>query len=171
MEERAGLIWRGGEALRDLGRQLRASGGAIPHAAVPDAFHGSLRPYQAQGVDWLQFLRGAGLGGVLADDMGLGKTVQTLAHLLAENKAGRLTTPALVVAPTSLLPNWHAEAERWAAVCSGSGHCIPVCRDGVSTTPTRSRRIISAICPASCLTICRTNSIATLESGAKPTVA
>jgi len=26
----------------------------------------------------------------------------------------------------------HAEAERWAAVCSGSGHCIPVCRDGVN---------------------------------------
>ena len=26
----------------------------------------------------------------------------------------------------------HAEAERWAAVCSGSGHCIPVCRYGVN---------------------------------------
>ncbi len=25
-----------------------------------------------------------------------------------------------------------ADASRWAAVCSGSGHCIPVCRDGVN---------------------------------------
>ena len=26
----------------------------------------------------------------------------------------------------------HAGAERWAAVCSGSGHCIPVCQHGVN---------------------------------------
>lgn len=26
----------------------------------------------------------------------------------------------------------HAEAGRWAAVCSGSGHCIPACRHGVN---------------------------------------
>jgi Fe-S oxidoreductase len=25
-----------------------------------------------------------------------------------------------------------ADASRWAAVCSGSGHCIPVCKDGVN---------------------------------------
>ena len=75
------LVWQGGEALRALGRQLREAGGSIPHASIPDGFRGLLRPYQAQGVDWLQFLAGAGIGGVLADDMGLGKTVQTLADL------------------------------------------------------------------------------------------
>ncbi|MDB5403453.1 MAG: hypothetical protein JWQ55_5471, partial [Rhodopila sp.] len=26
----------------------------------------------------------------------------------------------------------HPEASRWAAVCSGSGHCIPVCQYGVN---------------------------------------
>jgi heterodisulfide reductase subunit D len=26
----------------------------------------------------------------------------------------------------------HADAERWAAVCSGSGHCIPACQHGVN---------------------------------------
>ena len=26
----------------------------------------------------------------------------------------------------------HAQASRWAAVCSGSGHCIPVCQQGVN---------------------------------------
>ena len=42
------------------------------------------------------------LAGILVDDMGLGKTVQTLAHILIE-RSGRLTNPALVIAPTSLM--------------------------------------------------------------------
>lgn len=114
LEERAGVEIAGGEALRALGRQLREAGGAIPPVALPSAFRGSLRPYQAEGVAWLQFLAGAGLGGVLADDMGLGKTVQTLAHLSIEQAAGRLDRPALIVCPTSLIPNWTAEAARFA---------------------------------------------------------
>ncbi|MDR3533686.1 MAG: SNF2-related protein, partial [Rhodopila sp.] len=113
LEERTGLVWRGGEALRELGRTLRQSGG-IPKAVVPDSFLATLRPYQGQGVDWLQFLGSAGLGGVLADDMGLGKTVQTLAHLMIEKAAGRLDRPSLIVCPTSLIPNWTAEARRFA---------------------------------------------------------
>ena len=113
LEERTGLVWRGGEALRDLGRVLRQSGG-IPKAVVPASFRATLRPYQGQGVDWLQFLASAGLGGVLADDMGLGKTVQTLAHLMIEKAAGRLDRPSLIVCPTSLIPNWMAEAARFA---------------------------------------------------------
>jgi SNF2 family DNA or RNA helicase len=40
-----------------------------------------LRPYQKQGVAWLDFLRENGFGGILADEMGLGKTLQTLAFL------------------------------------------------------------------------------------------
>ena len=111
--EGAGLVWRGGEAALALGRALRDHGG-IPVATLPATFHATLRPYQARGVDWLQFLRTAGLGGVLADDMGLGKTVQTLAHFTIEKAAGRLDRPALVVCPTSLVPNWQAEATRFA---------------------------------------------------------
>ncbi len=114
MEARTGLIWRGGEGLRELGRQLREAGDAIPPARLPQSFRGTLRPYQQQGVDWLQFLRSAGLGGVLADDMGLGKTIQTLAHLAIEKAARRLTHPALIVCPTSLIPNWTAEAAKFA---------------------------------------------------------
>ncbi|HEY9871209.1 MAG TPA: DEAD/DEAH box helicase, partial [Candidatus Obscuribacterales bacterium] len=76
-------------------------------------FKASLREYQVHGLAWLQFLREAGLGGILADDMGLGKTVQTLAHVWAEKSAGRLTAPYLVVCPTSVLPNWAAEAARF----------------------------------------------------------
>src|SRR5258708_976018 len=73
-----------------------------------------LRAYQQDGLDWLQFLREYELGGILADDMGLGKTVETLAHLLVEKREGRLDRPCLVVCPTSVVPNWRAEAARLA---------------------------------------------------------
>ncbi|WP_207817768.1 MULTISPECIES: SNF2-related protein, partial [unclassified Pseudomonas] len=36
-----------------------------------------------------------------------------LAHLLTEKHAGRLDCPALAVMPTSLIPNWLDEAERF----------------------------------------------------------
>jgi len=55
-----------------------------------------------------------GLNGVLADDMGLGKTLQTIAHLVVEQEAGRLDKPALLVAPTSLMRNWQREVGRFA---------------------------------------------------------
>jgi SNF2 family DNA or RNA helicase len=72
-----------------------------------------LRPYQQQGLNWLQFLRQHQLAGILADDMGLGKTLQTLAHIQTEKDAGRLTHPALIVAPVSLLGNWQRETARF----------------------------------------------------------
>jgi non-specific serine/threonine protein kinase len=76
---------------------------------VPDAFDGVLRPYQARGLAWLDFLHRAGLGGVLADDMGLGKTVQLLA-LFAHD---RTTAPSLLICPMSLVGNWEREAARF----------------------------------------------------------
>jgi SNF2 family DNA or RNA helicase len=73
----------------------------------------SLRPYQQQGLSWLQFLRQHGLAGILADDMGLGKTLQTLVHIQVEKDAGRLKHPALIIAPVSLMGNWRRETERF----------------------------------------------------------
>ncbi|WP_414675190.1 SNF2-related protein [Massilia sp. CFBP9026] len=113
LERAARLRWIGGERLRELGRKLDSFGG-IQAVAPPTGLQASLRPYQLGGLAWLQFLREYGFGGILADDMGLGKTVQTLAHILFEKEAGRLDAPALVVAPTSLMPNWQAEAARFA---------------------------------------------------------
>jgi len=108
-----GLHWQGGEHLRALAGRLRDFGGLNP-AAVPEGFHATLRPYQQEGLNWLQFLREFGFHGVLADDMGLGKTIQTLAHLLIEKRSGRADLPSLVVAPTSVVPNWRREAEKFA---------------------------------------------------------
>lgn len=81
---------------------------------APDGFAAELRHYQKEGVQWMQFLSQCNLGGILADDMGLGKTVQTLAHILKEKRGGRLNQPCLVVCPTSVVPNWEAEAKHMA---------------------------------------------------------
>ncbi|MCD0177640.1 DEAD/DEAH box helicase, partial [Deinococcus sp. 14RED07] len=101
------------ERLLELGRKLRDFSG-VQDVTPPAGLHADLRPYQRQGVSWLQFLREYGMGGILADDMGLGKTVQTLAHLLLEKESGRADRPSLVVAPTSVIGNWQAEAAKFA---------------------------------------------------------
>ncbi len=74
----------------------------------------SLRPYQVEGLSWLQLLTANDVNGILADDMGLGKTLQTIAHIAAERDSGRLSSPALIVAPTSLVGNWQKELARFA---------------------------------------------------------
>ena len=99
----------------------------IPSCPVPTGLQATLRPYQVEGFQWLSFLYEQRLGGILADDMGLGKTVQALAllaHAIEEHRAASERTtecgesvepfaPFLVVAPTSVITNWAAEAERF----------------------------------------------------------
>jgi hypothetical protein len=93
----------------------------IETVSIPAALDATLRPYQLAGFQWLAFLWVHGLGGILADDMGLGKTLQTLALIQhAKDVAGREEArivhpdPFLIVAPTSVLTNWAAEAHRFA---------------------------------------------------------
>ena len=107
-----GVAWEGAQGLTELAEQLKGQI-SLPTVPLPAGLNASLRPYQQQGLDWLQFLRAHGLAGILADDMGLGKTLQTLAHLQCEKEAGRLDRPALVIVPVSLLGNWRREAERF----------------------------------------------------------
>jgi superfamily II DNA or RNA helicase len=113
LEAATRLRWLGGERLRELAERLSSFSG-IAKIEPPAGLMTELRPYQQDGLDWLQFLRGYELGGILADDMGLGKTVQALAHFLVEKREGRLDRPCLVVCPTSVVPNWLAEAARLA---------------------------------------------------------
>lgn len=104
--------WRGGEHLREFAQRLRDY--RLQAVSPPDGLLAQLRPYQLEGLRWMQTLRTLEVGGILGDDMGLGKTLQTLAHLLLEKEAGRLDRPCLVVMPTSLIPNWQDEAARFA---------------------------------------------------------
>ena len=85
---------------RSAGAARRRASSGSPRRRCRADLTATLRAYQRQGVDWLAFLRDAGLGGVLADDMGLGKTLQALCALEG---------PTLVVCPTSVLLNWQAE--------------------------------------------------------------
>ena len=86
-----------------------------PRKAEPPAgVQATLRDYQLEGYRWMHSLASCNLNGILADDMGLGKTLQTLTHILNEKDAGRSAgKPVLVVAPTSVVPNWHAEAAKF----------------------------------------------------------
>ncbi|MBO6121183.1 MAG: hypothetical protein J6Q49_04920 [Kiritimatiellae bacterium] len=98
-------------------------------AAEIPGFEGSLRDYQARGVEWISFLTDNGFGALLADDMGLGKTIQTIAWIL-RGHLGRGRSPSgprsprrgdptdgcpfLVVAPLTLLSNWRHEFAKFA---------------------------------------------------------
>ncbi len=118
------------DPFRQARERLNQFDGVKPLKAS-DKFHGTLRPYQEEGLGWLAFLRWFGVGGVLADDMGLGKTIQALAMLynrkLAAEKAKTEKTdpvdvhhdvlphrPTLVVAPRSVVFNWLDETEHFA---------------------------------------------------------
>ncbi len=101
----------------DIRRKLRSFNGVSPKKE-PRGFSGELRPYQKEGLGWLNFLRDFRLGGCLADDMGLGKTVQVLALLQSrrmrpKDAEGR-RAPSLAVVPRSLVFNWLEEAQRFA---------------------------------------------------------
>ena len=114
----------------DVGGTAERTGEGAGGAAVPEGMRATLRPYQLEGYRWLDFLRQAGLGGVLADDMGLGKTVQVLAAVQRlfeqrEETQGSEPTgsgdpgepegtgPVLVIAPTSVVGSWVEQAQRF----------------------------------------------------------
>jgi superfamily II DNA or RNA helicase len=73
-------------------------------AQLPKRFEANLRPYQEKGFRWLSQLKNMRLGALLADDMGLGKTIQAITILEKQS---------LVVAPTSVIPNWQSEIKRF----------------------------------------------------------
>ncbi|MFC2547329.1 MAG: DEAD/DEAH box helicase, partial [Actinomyces oris] len=125
-EPSGGRSVEGNDAGGTSGRTGEGAGGA----PVPEGMRATLRPYQLEGYRWLDFLRQAGLGGVLADDMGLGKTVQVLAAVqrLIEQREETQgseptgsgdpgepegTGPVLVIAPTSVVGSWVEQAERF----------------------------------------------------------
>ena len=119
-----------GGAADDAGGTGERTGEGAGGVAVPAGMRATLRPYQLEGYRWLDFLRQAGLGGVLADDMGLGKTVQVLAavqRLIEQREEAQGSEPAdagdpgepegtgpvLVIAPTSVVGSWVEQAERF----------------------------------------------------------
>jgi len=119
------LRWVGDAAIREQAYAMALGPRRTAVATPPEALVAELRPYQREGVAWLQHLREHGAGGVLADDMGLGKTLQTIAHVLLEKQHGRLDRPAMIVTLTSLIGNWQRELAKFAPSLSVAIHHGP----------------------------------------------
>ncbi len=113
----------------------------LPVVQLPAGLDTEMRPYQAEGFNWMLFLQANRLGGCLADDMGLGKTIQALALLLHNKESFRpemrkKKTPEsvediapgsqetlfsdelekltnLIIVPASLLHNWENEVRMY----------------------------------------------------------
>ncbi|GAA56873.1 TATA-binding protein-associated factor 172 [Clonorchis sinensis] len=97
---------------------------------LPVTIKTSLRPYQQDGINWLNFLNRYGLNGILCDDLGLGKTLQTICILAGSHyelyqrlrsasdsvSAGHseFRSPvSLVVCPSTLCGHWLHEVEQF----------------------------------------------------------
>ncbi len=120
---------------QEIRQRLHQFNGVNP-ANTTNCFVGQLRPYQRDGLGWLEFLQWFGMGGILADDMGLGKTIQVLATLDKHYKSIRDATndntadddatdddatdddakqhrPSIVIVPKSIIYNWINEAGKF----------------------------------------------------------
>lgn len=86
---------------------------SIKNVTIPVDLKATLRDYQKQGLNWLNFLDEFNFGGCLADDMGLGKTIQIIAFILSQREKG-VKNVNLIVVPTSLIVNWQKEVEKFA---------------------------------------------------------
>lgn len=101
------------DAPTDLRQKIAALKGKTSSLTLVDPHEAKLRPYQREGTSWLAERCILGMGAILADDMGLGKTLQILDLVASLKASDRLKAPVLVVAPTSVLPTWVKEAERF----------------------------------------------------------
>lgn len=79
---------------------------------LPKEIKAELRPYQLEGVQWLERLRTMYLNGILADDMGLGKTLQAITAITQHHQNNKEAI-SLIVCPTSLLYNWKEEIHKF----------------------------------------------------------
>ena len=78
----------------------------------PTSLKATLFPYQKVGFLWIKRMLEENNGCILGDEMGLGKTMQVITEML--NLKERKEIPMLVVAPISLLTNWHRECSKFA---------------------------------------------------------
>lgn len=94
-------------------RKLSGSAQAITEVMVPAGLKATLRQYQKEGLNWLNFLDEFNFGACLADDMGLGKTIQIIAFILSQREKSQHNTN-LIVVPASLIFNWQQELQKFA---------------------------------------------------------
>ncbi|MDA3879137.1 MAG: SNF2-related protein [Prolixibacteraceae bacterium] len=113
------------EVLKELSEKTRKlkSFSEIKKVKLPTGIKGTLRHYQKEGLNWLNFLHEFKWGGILADDMGLGKTLQAITFL--KKISTKSKAPSLVVVPTTLIFNWHNEIEKFCPSLKALFHYGP----------------------------------------------
>mgnify|MGYP006137548697 CR=1 FL=1 len=112
MEDLNDAPYKGNGELIELSKKLK-NFKAIKEVKAPDCLTATLRDYQLDGINWLNFLYEFKFAGILADDMGLGKTIQTLTHLSRLKEEKQLIYPSLIIMPTSLISNWKNEVKKF----------------------------------------------------------
>ena len=118
----------------------RSAAGELSSGTEIPGLHGNLFPYQDRGVAWmLQTIRHTG-GLILADEMGLGKTIQIISLLLIDKP--KVSEPALIICPTSLIANWKNEILRFGPELTILIHRGPH-RTGITTGLQRAQIVIS----------------------------
>ena len=86
----------------------------VPFKEQPDYIkHGTLRPFQIQGVNFLSYNWVNCKNVVLADEMGLGKTIQTIAFMNWLRHNRNQEGPFLAVVPLSTMPAWQETFDLW----------------------------------------------------------
>ncbi|GLE02414.1 hypothetical protein PINS_up011252 [Pythium insidiosum] len=75
--------------------------------------HGTMKPYQLEGLNWMVRLHDAGVNGILADEMGLGKTLQSISLLAYLREERGIEGPHIIIVPKSTVGNWMRELKRW----------------------------------------------------------
>ncbi|MEA3354775.1 MAG: SNF2-related protein [Campylobacterota bacterium] len=108
------IIFKGSDELIQLSKNLKNFEG-LEDITPPNDLKASLREYQQDGLNWLNFLYEFKFGGILADDMGLGKTIQTISHFCKLKEDGKLNKPSIIIMPTSLIANWKNEIKRFTS--------------------------------------------------------
>eukprot|EP00580_Thalassiosira_gravida_P017110 CAMPEP_0201673806 /NCGR_PEP_ID=MMETSP0494-20130426/35590_1 /ASSEMBLY_ACC=CAM_ASM_000839 /TAXON_ID=420259 /ORGANISM="Thalassiosira gravida, Strain GMp14c1" /LENGTH=761 /DNA_ID=CAMNT_0048155799 /DNA_START=260 /DNA_END=2545 /DNA_ORIENTATION=- len=107
-------------------------GKPLPPCVLPDVILSelrksgiTLRPYQMEGISWLNFLTDVHLNGALCDDMGLGKTLQSLIAVAISHYDKSVVSndsadpsecsnkKSLVICPSSVVGHWVSEILRF----------------------------------------------------------
>jgi len=114
-----------------LERTVQASSAMDTDLISPDMPGGTLRPYQAAGVRYLEGKHGRAM---IADEMGLGKTIQTLAYIHRHPEL-----KVLVVCPATVKEQWRRETLKWLD-CPEDNVAVLAGRNG--HTPPESYRIL-----------------------------
>lgn len=114
----------------------------IVDSPAPLDLKAKLRPYQRQGISWLNHLKHKEVGALLADDMGLGKTLQAICTI-------EKTT--IVICPSSVLFNWRKEINSFRPILKvqiyhGPNRSLNVSYDVLLTTYAVLRLDYEKIC-------------------------